>query len=257
MKPTLADLETMAYGAGKILRDSYGKKIKISNKGVIDLITEIDQRSEDYLVNAIKSRFPNHRVITEESGIILGDENQAWYIDPLDGTVNYAHGVPIFSVSIAYVDNGKVELGGIYDPMHKEYFYASRGGGAWLNGHKLVVSNAKNLDQSLLVTGFPYDVRTNPNNNMDHYVNLGLKSRGVRRLGSAAIDMAYVAAGRFDGFWEISIFGWDIAAGSLIVKEAGGKVTDVYGKPEYLYPVTSILATNSKIHDEMLVVLWG
>jgi myo-inositol-1(or 4)-monophosphatase len=255
MRPTLSDIEALAHGAGKILRDGYGRKIQIDKKGVIDLVTEVDRKSEDYLVGAIRDRFPNHSVITEESGVIQGDDNRVWYLDPLDGTVNYAHGVPIFSVSIAYVENGEVILGGIYDPMQGEYFYAERGGGSWLNGQPLKVSYAKDLDQSLLVTGFPYDVRTNPDNNIDHYVNFALRSRGVRRLGSAAIDLAYVAAGRFDGFWEISIYAWDIAAGSLIVEEAGGKVTDVRGGPHYLSPSPSILATNSHIHSQMLNVL--
>ncbi len=218
MKPALADIEALSFGAGKILRDRYGQKIQIDSKGVIDLVTDVDRKSEDYLIGAIRSRFPNHRVVTEERGVLHGDESRVWYIDPLDGTVNYAHGVPIFSVSIAYAENGQVILGGIYDPMQEEYFYAERGCGSWLNGQPLGVSGAKDLDQSLLVTGFPYDVRSNPENNMDHYVNFALRSRGVRRLGSAAIDLAYVAAGRFDGFWEIIILAWDIAAGRLIVE---------------------------------------
>jgi len=255
MKPTLMDIEALAFGAGKILRDGYGQKIKINSKGVIDLVTEIDEKSEDYLIGAIQSRFPTHRVITEERGIIQGDEDQVWYIDPLDGTVNYAHGVPIFSVSIAFAENNELVLGGIYDPMQDEYFYAERGVGAWLNGKPLEVSNIFEVNHSLLVTGFPYDVRTNPNNNLDHYANFALRSRGVRRLGSAAIDLGYVAAGRFDGFWEVSIHPWDIAAGSLIVQEAGGLVTDVNGGAEFLSPVPSILATNSHIHQEMLKIL--
>jgi myo-inositol-1(or 4)-monophosphatase len=252
MGPKLTDIEAFSLGAGKILRDGYGKKIKIDSKGVIDLVTEIDQKSENYLIGAIRSRFPSHCVITEELGVLDGDENKVWYIDPLDGTVNYAHGVPIFSVSVAYAENGHILLGGVYDPMQEEYFYAERNAGAWLNGEKLEVSGTNLLDQSLLVTGFPYDIRTNPENNLDNYSHFTLVSRGVRRLGSAAIDLAYVAAGRFDGFWEVSIHTWDIAAGSLIVEEAGGKVTDLQGSSAYLAPNPSILATNAKIHEEML-----
>lgn len=255
MKPSLSDIETFSRGAGAILREGYGKKIQIDMKGVIDLVTDVDRKSEDYLIEAIRSRFPGHQVITEESGVLPGEDRQVWYIDPLDGTVNYAHGVPIFSVSIAYAEDGKVILGGVYDPMQDEYFYARRGQGAWVNGRALKVSEARALDQSLLVTGFPYDVHTNPENNLDHYTHFALKSRGVRRLGSAAMDLAYVAAGRLDGFWEIRINTWDIAAGSLLVEEAGGRVTDVRGGPDLLSPSPSILATNGGIHDQMLAVL--
>jgi myo-inositol-1(or 4)-monophosphatase len=257
MKPTLKDIETFSRGAGKIIRKSYGQKIQVENKGVIDPVTDIDRKSENYLLGAIRKRFPNHSVVAEESGVYPGEDSQIWYIDPLDGTVNYAHGVAIFSVSIAYVEDGKVMLGGIFDPMRDEYFCAERGVGSWLNGRPLKTSDTQVLDQSLLVTGFPYDLRTNPRNNLNHYVDLTLKSLGVRRLGSAAIDLAYVAAGRFDGYWEISIHSWDIAAGSLIVEEAGGKVTDVNGGPDFLSPSPSILATNSHIHDQMLAALGG
>lgn len=242
-------------GAGKILRDGFGKTIQIDMKGDIDLVTEVDLRSEDFLVTEIQTKFPGHHVITEERGVIQGQGSQVWYIDPLDGTVNYAHGVPIFSVSIAYAENGQVIMGGVYDPMQDEYFYGERGHGAWLNGRSLAVSQATKLDQSLLVTGFPYDVHTNPVNNLDHYVDFALRSRGVRRLGSAAIDLAYVAAGRFDGFWEISIYNWDIAAGSLLVEEAGGIVTDSRGGPDFISSSPSILASNSGIYDQMLAVL--
>lgn len=257
MKPTLLDIEEISRSAGKILRDGFGKNIQIDSKGVIDLVTEIDRKSEEYLVSAIQGLFPKHRIITEERGVVQGDDNQTWYIDPLDGTVNYAHGVPIFSVSIAYAEAGEVILGGVYDPMQDEYFCAERGKGSWMNGAPLKVSKQKSLDQSLLVTGFPYDIRTNPENNLDHYVALSLCSRGVRRLGSAAVDLAYIASGRFDGFWEVRIHSWDIAAGSLIVEEAGGKVTDVRGGPDFLSPSPSILATNGHIHAQMLDALHG
>jgi myo-inositol-1(or 4)-monophosphatase len=155
-------------------------------KGVIDLVTNVDRSSEDYILKEILGRYPGHSVITEESGEIEGDGVHKWHIDPLDGTVNYVHGVPIFSVSIAYSENGKVILGAVYDPIQDEYFCAKRGGGASLNGKQIIVSDEKTLDQSLLVTGFPYDIRTNPVNNLDQYVAFSLRSRGVRRLGSAA-----------------------------------------------------------------------
>ena len=255
MRPTLVDIKTLAMGAGKILRDGFGKTIQIDMKGDIDLVTEVDLRSEDFLVTEIQTKFPGHHVITEERGVIQGQGSQVWYIDPLDGTVNYAHGVPIFSVSIAYAENGQVIMGGVYDPMQDEYFYGERGHGAWLNGRSLAVSQATKLDQSLLVTGFPYDVHTNPVNNLDHYVDFALRSRGVRRLGSAAIDLAYFAAGRFLGFLELSNYNWDIAAGSLLVEEAGGIVTDSRGGPDFISSSPSILASNSGIYDQMLAVL--
>jgi myo-inositol-1(or 4)-monophosphatase len=257
MKPKITDLENLAFGAGKILKEGYGSNFQIDMKGKIDLVTEIDRRSEDYLVGAIRSQFPSHKVITEERGVIQGENSQVWYIDPLDGTVNYAHGVPIFSVSIAYMENNQVVMGAVYDPMQAELYVAERGQGTRLNGRLLRVSKASVLDQSLLVTGFPYDMHTNPVNNLDHYANFALRSRGVRRLGSAAIDLAYVAAGRFDGFWEIRIHNWDIAAGSLLVEEAGGKVTDLRGGPDFISAEPSILASNGRIHDQMLAVLHG
>jgi len=257
MKPTLTDLEEFARGAGKILRDGYGHPLQIDYKGVIDLVTDVDRRSEDYLVNVIRHKFPSHRIVTEERGELSGDDHKVWYIDPLDGTVNYAHGVPIYAVSIGYAVEGIMVLGVIYDPMRDEYYFAEKGGGAWMNGQPLQVSAETELNRSLLVTGFPYDIRTNSENNLDHFLNLTLKSQGIRRLGCAALDLAYVAAGHFDGFWEVAIFPWDIAAGSLIVAEAGGQVTDLYGGPDFLAPPQSILATNGHIHDQMLVALHG
>ena len=255
MNPSLPDIEIFARTAGDILRKGYGKKIQIERKSEIDLVTEIDRQSETYLVKSIRAKFPDHRVITEERGVLAGTNDYTWYIDPLDGTVNYAHGVPIFSVSIAYGRDGQIILAGIYDPMQEEYFCAERGAGSWVNGNILHVSDEATLDQSLLVTGFPYDIRTHPENNLDHYAAMALRSLGVRRLGSAAIDLAYIAAGRFDGFWEVRIHPWDIAAGSLIVEEAGGKVTDINGGPDFLSPYPSILATNGLIHQEMLAAL--
>ena len=255
MDPTLSDIENIARDAGSILKSGFRHNLQIDHKGVIDLVTEMDHKSESFLIQKIRDKFPTHQVITEESGVISGDEDQTWNIDPLDGTVNYAHGIPIFSVSIAYMEKGQVVLAGIFDPMQDEFFSAERGRGAWLENDPINVSSEKTLDQSLLVTGFPYDIRTNPENNLNHYASLTLRSRGVRRLGSAAIDLAYIASGRFDGFWEVRIHPWDIAAGSLIVEEAGGKVTDIRGGPDFLNQTPSILATNGKIHQEMLSIL--
>jgi myo-inositol-1(or 4)-monophosphatase len=257
MKPTLSDIETLARGAGRILRECSGQNLKIKHKGVIDLVTEADHLSEAYLIGEIRQRFPTHRIITEESGELAGSQEQIWYLDPLDGTLNYAHGLPIYAVSIAYEENGQVLLGVVYDPERDECFSAERGRGAWLNGVRLEGPPSQHLDHSLLVTGFPYDIRTNPANNLDHYTAFALRSYGVRRLGSAAIDLCYIAAGRVDGYWELRINSWDIAAGALIAQETGAVVTNVSGDLNYLTPPYSILAASPLLHGQMLAVLKG
>jgi myo-inositol-1(or 4)-monophosphatase len=255
MKPTISDVETLARGAGKILRECRGQNLHIRQKGVIDLVTEADHRSEDYILAEIRQHFPAGRIITEESGELAGSQDQVWYIDPLDGTLNYAHGLPIYAVSIAYEEDGRLQLGVVYDPERDECFSAERGRGAWLNGARLEGPPAQELDHSLLITGFPYDIRTNPENNLDHYAAFALRSYGVRRLGSAAIDLCYVAAGRVDGYWELRINSWDVAAGGLIAEEAGAVVTNVTGNPNYLTPPYSILAASRTLHAQMLDVL--
>ena len=256
MQPTLLEIATWARQAGKILMSGVGQKIQIDHKSEIDLVTEIDRLSEDFLLDHIRERYPDDRIVAEESGIIQGNTGNVWHIDPLDGTINYAHGIPIFAVSLGYMQDGELRLGVVYDPVRDECYTAKRGKGAFLNGKPLQVSAADELIQSLLVTGFPYDIRERQDNNLDHYSNLSLQSQGVRRLGSAALDLCYVAAGRFDGFWEVQIQSYDIAAGILIVEEAGGTVTDVYGGQDFLKPPCSILATNGHIHQPMLDALW-
>ncbi|HBY06276.1 MAG TPA: inositol monophosphatase [Chloroflexi bacterium] len=256
MKPTLAEIETWARGAGEILLSGLGQKIQIDHKSEIDLVTEIDRRSEDFLLKAIRQNYPNDRIVAEESGILQGSNGHVWHIDPLDGTVNYAHGIPFFSVSIGYEEDDGLRLGVVYDPVRDELYSAERGQGAFLNGKPLQVSWADRLIRSLLVTGFPYDIQKIRENNLDHYANFSLVSQGVRRLGSAALDLCYVAAGRLEGFWEIQIQSYDIAAGALIVEEAGGMVTDVRGGPGYLTPPCSVLASNGQLHQAMLEVLW-
>jgi len=255
MMPELQDLEHLARGAGEILRASFGGHLRIDHKGVIDLVTEADHRSEAYLLGEIQRRFPGHKIVAEESGETAGADGQVWYIDPLDGTINYAHGVPIFSVSIAFAEAGKMGLGVVYDPLRDECFSAHEGQGAWLNGQQLHVSEARELDQGLLVTGFPYDIRTNPANNLENYARFALHSQGVRRLGSAALDLCYVAAGRFDGFWEIRLNAWDVAAGGLIAEQAGARVTNLAGETDYITPPQSVLAANPYIHPQMLELL--
>jgi len=252
MSPDLELVETLARRAGGILRHAYGKKMKVQHKGVIDLVTEADHRSEAYLIGEIRRLFPEHRILTEESGLHAGDGYSQWLIDPLDGTVNFAHGVPIFCVSVAYLENGQIRLGVVYEPLRDECFSAALGQGAFLNGHAITCSSAADLNESLLTTGFPYDVRTRQSNNLDWYAYFALRSQGVRRLGSAALDLCYVAAGRFDGYWELSVQPWDIAAGALIAREAGARVTDVHGEDELLTPPCSILAAPPAIHAAML-----
>lgn len=253
--PTLATLEKMARQAGEILRSGYGMQHEISLKGVIDLVTETDRISEEYLLKEIRDEYAEHKIVAEESGGFDGDPRYTWYLDPLDGTVNYAHHIPIFSVSLAYEEAGQMLLGVVYDPMRDEFFSAERGKGAWLNGQPIHVSSTAELANSLLVTGFPYDIWENPENNLENFARFSKRTRGVRRLGSAALDLCYVAAGRFDGFWEIRLQPWDLAAGGLIVAEAGGKITNLLGGPDYISPPQSVLAANADMHGLMKGVL--
>lgn len=261
MLPSLSDLESLARSAGDILRNGfeprpgYGRSINIEHKGEIDLVTEIDRQSEQYIIGEIKRRFPNHGIYAEESGNNINGQSAVWYIDPLDGTINYAHGVPIFSVSIAYAEDGELLLAVVYDPMQDECFTAQKGQAAWMNGKPIRVSSQNKLLDSLLVTGFPYDVRTNPDNNFDNHARLMKSTQGVRRLGSAALDLAYVASGRFDGFWELQIEPYDIAAGVLIAREAGAMVTASTGKPLQMGKAMSILAANPQLHPQILAAI--
>jgi myo-inositol-1(or 4)-monophosphatase len=252
MPPTLTDLISLARQAGAILRTNFGQLLQVDHKGVIDLVSEADRRSEQFLLNYIRQHFPGDRIVAEESGETPGTGDHTWYIDPLDGTVNYVHGLPIYSVSIAYAQAGELRLGVVYDPMRDECFSAQSGAGAWLNEQPIHHSAAPDLDHALLVTGFPYDIRTNPDNNLDHYAHFALHSQAVRRLGSAALELCYVACGRFDGYWELWIKSWDVAAGGLIALEAGATVTDIRGKPDFISPPQTILAANSHIHSLML-----
>lgn len=255
MNPTLADLEALARGAGAILRAGYEQDHQVEFKGVIDLVTEVDHRSEAYLLAEIRRRFPGHAILAEESGGAPGAQADQWYVDPLDGTVNYAHGVPFFCVSIAYAHAGQVALAAVYDPLREELFTAARGEGAWLNGRRLRASTVSDLRQALLVTGFPYDTWTTAENNLENFARFSLLSQGVRRLGSAALDLCYVAAGRLDGYWELSLKPWDVAAGGLIASEAGAIVTNLRGTADYLSPPQSILAASPGLHARMLELL--
>ncbi len=251
-EPTLQDLILLARQAGEILRLGFGKTHQVDYKSLIDPVTEIDRQSEAFLLENIRRRFPEHRIVAEENGEFQGDADALWYIDPLDGTVNYAHGIPIFSVSLAYAREGEVQFGVVYAPQMNECFAAARGAGATLNGHPIRVSSTSDLDHSLLVTGFPYHVRTTPENNLNWYAHFALRTQGVRRLGSAALDLCYVAAGRFDGYWEKFVEPWDIAAGALIAREAGARVTAYDGGGAIFRRPCSVIAANPSIHTAMM-----
>lgn len=251
MEPSLEILVDFARGAGEILRAGYGKQHNIVQKGRIDLVTEVDHRSEAYLMEQIRERFPGHTIEAEESGLQAGTAREHWYIDPLDGTTNYAHHIPIFCVSLGFAIAGKVQLGVVYDPLRDECFSAQRGKGAWLNGSPISVSETGIFTQSLLSTGFPYEVGPDGRDNLEHFTHFTRLTQGVRRMGSAALDLCYVAAGRLEGYWELTLKPWDLAAGALIVEEAGGRVTRVDGLADYLTPPFSILAGNPTIYARM------
>ena len=253
LSPNLSDLEFLARAAGKILFDGYETDHDVQFKGATDLVTEIDHKSEKFLLEEITRRWPESRFIAEESGE-SGSGKLAWYIDPLDGTVNYAHGVPIFCVSIACAWDGKTRLAAVYDPMRDEMFRAERGRGAYLNARPLQATRAVELGQALLVTGFPYNTWTAKVNNLEYFGRFARASQGVRRLGSAALDLCYVAAGRFDGYWELSLQPWDVAAAGLIAEEAGTRVTNLQGGEDYLSPPQSVLAAAPGLYEKMLAV---
>ena len=248
-----------AIEAGKILQDYFGRKFTVSHKGQIDLVTEVDLLSEKYIKEQIASHYPKHQILAEEGGFTAAASDYRWIVDPLDGTTNYAHGYPIFCVSIALEQAGKLVLGVVYDPTRDELFVAEVGVGSTLNNRPIHVSETALLKDALLVTGFPYDIKTTQKNNLNYFSRFALTARAVRRSGSAALDLCYTAAGRFDGFWEMHLGSWDAAAGVLIVKEAGGHSSRFDGSDFELYTPKSgtmeILSTNKLIHQDMIKVL--
>ncbi len=254
MQPTQDFLIDLSKKAGSILKEGYGKQHRVRHKGRTDLVTEIDHQSEDMLVSCIRAEFPDHMIVTEESGLLEGDREHRWYIDPLDGTLNYAKGLPIFCVSIAYACGADMELAAVYDPMLDACYYAARGQGAWLNGERIQVSETSELIDAMLVTGFPNEL-DQVNNNLDYFLRIIHESQTLRRLGSAVLDQVYVAAGRLDGFWEVGVNAWDIAAGTLIIEEAGGKVTTMQGESDYMKPPYDIIAANPQLHPKLFAAL--
>jgi myo-inositol-1(or 4)-monophosphatase len=243
-----------ARKAGRVLQGRLGRTRRINYKGAVNLVTEMDFRAERIIVSEIRRHFPEHAFLAEEKVQEQTPSPYRWIIDPLDGTTNYAHGYPTYAVSIALGKEGEIILGVVYDPSREELFVAEKGKGARLNGRRMTVSKTSRLSKSLLATGFPYDLRESPVKNFDHFRNFALRTHAVRRCGSAALDLCYVAAGRFDGFWEMKLGPWDLAAGSLIVQEAGGRVTDFRGRRLGL-DGRQVLASNSRIHLEMMKIL--
>jgi myo-inositol-1(or 4)-monophosphatase len=246
-----------ARDAGRLLLEKFGRITTITKKGDINLVTEADLASEALIIERIKSYYPKHAILAEEAGdavlTVDGEISWKWIIDPLDGTTNYAHGYPCFCVTLALEKNGKIVIGVTYDPTRDELFSAEQGHGANLNGRPIRVSATNEIGNALIVTGFPYDFKQREDF-ARHLTEFLLRSRGVRRDGSAAIDMAYVACGRFDGFWEEGLNPWDVAAGYLLIEEAGGRVS-YYNGAEFSIYSPPICASNGLIHSEMLDVL--
>lgn len=247
----------IARDAGLILSERLGRKnLEVKNKGVIDLVTEADLAAERFIIERIQTHYPRHAILAEESGATVSVERASafkWIIDPLDGTTNYAHGYPCFCVSIALERDGRIVLGVIYDPVKDEMFAAERGEGATLNGRRMRVSEVYELNRAMVCTGFPYDVRDR-GDFARHFANFIMHAQAIRRDGSAALDLAYIACGRFDGFFEEGLRPWDVAAGVLLVEEAGGRVSHYNGQPFDVY-TPPILASNGLVHEAMMRVL--
>jgi myo-inositol-1(or 4)-monophosphatase len=249
MNPFLEVAIDTAREAGGILLSEFTRPVSISYKGEVDLVTQADRLSEQAIVTRLRKHFPNHAIIAEEGGGAESDSTFRWHVDPLDGTTNFAHGYPCFAVSIGLEEAGELIAGVIFQPVSGELFTAEKGGGAYLNRKKIHVSAIETLATSLLATGFP-SVKRAQNPNIHYYWDFTLRSHGVRRDGSAALDLAAVACGRFEGFWEFGLHSWDTAAGVLLVREAGGVVTGFEGKP-YLLGDRELLASNGHVHAEM------
>jgi myo-inositol-1(or 4)-monophosphatase len=238
-----------AKEAGEVLRKGFGWQHSVRYKGEVDLVTEVDEQAEQVIRKELLGTFPSYRMLAEEGGELAGEEDARWIVDPLDGTTNYAHGLPFFCVSVALERCGRVVLGVVHDPMHEETFVAERGGGATLNGEPIKVSDTEELIRALIATGFPYDRAEMPEA-LELFGRFAATTQGMRRLGSAALDLCYVASGRLDGYYERGIWAWDIAAGNLILEEAGGKVTNYRGGILDLEG-REIVASNGALHPAM------
>jgi len=244
----------LALESGRIQKKRYQERHSITHKGEINIVTDVDMACQDRIISLISTHFPDDLVIAEEKVNVFEAGRNRWIVDPIDGTTNYAHGYPFFCTSIAYETGGEIVCGIVYNPIFEELFFAQKGKGAYLNGERLKVSPIEEMKQALLVTGFPYDLNTNKENNVNHFVAFLHHAQALRRDGSAALNLSYVAAGRFDGFWELKLNPWDTAAGVLMLREAGGLVTDFRGKPFDIYE-GRIVASNGLLHREMLRIL--
>ena len=250
--PSFAEAaQGIAREAGALLAGYFERRVRVELKGEFDIVTEADRASEKLIVARLGERFPAHAVVAEEGfGHDTSSAEYRWYVDPLDGTTNFAHGFPMFNTTLALEHKGELIAGVIFDPVHNEMFSAERGGGAYLNGARIAVSKAPDLDSSLLATGFPSRKR-HQNVNVHFFYQMAMMTHGVRRAGSAALDLAYVACGRLDGYWEFGLSPWDMAAGVVIVREAGGATSDMHGEPVNVRGPT-VMADNGHIHAEML-----
>ncbi|HIJ80408.1 MAG TPA: inositol monophosphatase [Desulfuromonadales bacterium] len=240
--------------AGRYQKSRFTSSFDIEMKGDKNLVTEVDKESERLIVEHLRTHFPDHDIVAEEGDYLQSGSPCRWIIDPVDGTTNYAHGYPWFCSSIALEEDRELVAGAIYNPVYDELFTASKDGGAFLNGNRLSVSVRTPLSNALLATGFPYDCATDPANNFAHFIAFQKQARGIRRAGAAALDLAYLAAGRLDGFWELKLKAWDVAAGVLLVREAGGLVTTFDGSAYDIYN-DRIVASNGLIQDEMVAML--
>ncbi len=254
----LAFLSQVTRAAGEVLVDFFTRDFRIDTKnpfeGSIDIVTDADRASEELILDAIRREFPDHDILAEETTTTNTGSPWLWIVDPLDGTINFAHGFPAFCISIALMEHGRLLAGMVFDPLRKDAFFAARGSGAFLNDQPLHVSRADRMDRSLVATGFPYDRAISAENNLAEFCNVVTRVQGMRRAGSAALDLAYVAAGRLDGFWELKLNPWDMAAGMLLVEEAGGRVSDRTGASTDVY-TKSIVATNGRIHEVLVELL--
>lgn len=254
----LKTAEEAARVGGEVLMKRFGRPMDVEYKGDVDLVTVADRMSEEAVVSMIHARYPDHQVMAEEGTIknSASSSKYRWIIDPLDGTTNYAHAFPCFAVAVGLEVSGRMAVGVVYDPVRDECFAAQEGRGAFLNGRPIHVSEIESLDKALLATGFPYDRREHTEKYLRHFKSFLIKAQEVRRPGAATIDLCYLAAGRLDGFWESKLHPWDIAAASVIVREAGGRMSDFKGGEFSIYGEET-LASNGKIHEEMLAVLEG
>ncbi|MDZ4723770.1 MAG: inositol monophosphatase family protein [candidate division Zixibacteria bacterium] len=256
LKSLAAFANKTAIGAGKILAQGFSQRKNISYKSRIDPVTQFDLMSEKFIVSRIAKKFPDHGVLTEEGSARPMNDVFRWIIDPLDGTVNFAHGFPIYCVSIGLEFDDEIIVGAVYDSERKELFRATLGEGAFVNSSRLAVSKEKNLERALIATGFAYDISTSKKNNLGYFGRMAKKAQGVRRPGSAALDLCWLAAGRVDGFWELKLHPWDTAAATLIVTEAGGKLSRINSETYSIYK-DDLLASNGHLHDKMRAVLKG